>query len=131
MDTVSAPVPIVQVIPDAMSQGILQVLAAPGPAGSGGMFFVDPDRAQECIDKLRKAVLDLTDAARTLDLAYFPSPAEDPVSVNLSVQGGLMADRAHAYVATWRDQLDQTARALEEQLAAYRAADEDNAHRLS
>ena len=35
------------------------------------------------------------------------------------------------YVVTWRDQLTQTAQALEEQLAAYRATDEANARRLA
>lgn len=122
---------VIPVLPGEMSENVLQVMAAPGPAGPGGMFSVDPERAQECIDKLRAAVLDLLDTARTLDLAHFPPPAEDPVSVNLSVQGGIMADRAHAYVMTWREQLDRTARALEEQLAAYRAADEANAHSLT
>jgi hypothetical protein len=110
---------------------LLRVMAAPGPAGPGGMFFVDPERAQACIDELRSAVLDLGTALDRLDLAYFPSPAEDPVSVNLAVQGGVMADRAHAYITAWRDQLEQTAMGLHEQLAAYRSAEDVNAQRLT
>lgn len=121
----------IPVVPGKTPDAVLQILAAPGPTGPGGMFFVDPERAQDCIDRLRKAVLDLGDSLSMLDLAYFPPPADDPVSVNLAVQGGVMAQRAQTYVVTWRDQLTQTAQALEEQLAAYRATDEANARRLA
>ena len=121
----------IPVVPGKTPDAILQILAAPGPTGPGGMFFIDPERAQDCIDKLRTAAIDLMETARTLYLAYFPAPAEDPVSVNLAVQGRIMADRAHTYIMTWRDQLDRTAQALEEQLAAYRATDEANARRLA
>jgi hypothetical protein len=99
---------------------------APGPAA---MFFVDPERAQACIDGLREIALDVTEAVRCLDQAYFPPPAHDAVSLNLAVQGGVMAQRAQAYGLAWRDQIEGFARAMEEQLAAYRAADEANAHR--
>jgi hypothetical protein len=42
-----------------------------------------------------------------------------------------MAQRAQAYATAWRDQIVQTAQAMEDQLAAYRAADEATADRLA
>jgi hypothetical protein len=114
-----------------MPDDLLRVMAAPGPAGPGGMFFVDPERAQQCIDTLRGCVVQLRDTARQLDQAYFPPPAEDPVSVNLAVQGRVMADRAHAYVTAWRLQLEQTVEGLQQQLATYLTTDDDTRSRLT
>lgn len=110
---------------------VLRVVPPPGPAGSGGMFSIDPERAQACIDGLRKVALDINDAVRQLDQAYFPPPAQDAVSLNLAVQGGRMAQRAQAYGLAWRDQIEQTAQALQERLTAYRAPEAANARRLT
>lgn len=103
----------------------------PGTSGPGGAFRIDPERAQTCIDGLRAVALDLLDAQRLTKLMAFPAPAEDAVSQNLAVQGRVMADRARDYVQAWRNQILQTADALEQQLAAYRAAEEQTRARLA
>lgn len=109
----------------------LQLTVPPGPGGTGGSFRIDPERAQACIDGLRTVVRDLfriEDKSRWL---AFPPPAEDGVSRNLAAQGTEMARRAEVYVAAWRMQVIQTADAMERQLAAYRAAEEQNRARLT
>ncbi len=102
-----------------------------GPGGAGGSFRIDPERAQSCIDGLRAAVLDLFDLESSAKFLAFPPPAADDVSLNLAVQGGAMARRAEAYVAAWRQQVKDTADAVEQQLAAYRAAEEQSRARLT
>lgn len=103
-----------------------------GPRSDGGdALWIDPERAQGVIDKLRDAalrLLDLRDIAR--DLRVFP-PAADEVSRNVAKQANLMADNARAFNDAWRRQLEDAAIRLEEQLAAYRATEEHNRARLS
>jgi len=112
------------------ADGMLEIMAAYGPTG-GGAFSIDPEQAQQCIDQLRGVVLDLGNTLDRLSYARFSPPAADPVSINLAVQGGIMAQRAHDYVLAWREQIAATATALEEQLRAYRAAEDGNARRLT
>lgn len=114
-----------------VQQRVLEVMAAPGPAGGGGSFFVDPERAQECIRGLRGVANYLGQTESLLDGAYFPPPGADAVSVNVAIQAGIMAGRAAGFVAAWRTQLSQTAEGLEQQLAAYRAVEEANRARLT
>lgn len=104
----------------------LTAMVAMGPTGGGGSFTVDPERAEECIRALRGVVLDLMAAQAGLGFAAFPAPGRDEVSKNVAEQSGVMANRAAAFVDAWRKQLQQTADGLEQQLAAYRAADEAN-----
>jgi hypothetical protein len=114
----------------AQSAGVVMAVPA-GPGGAGGSFRVDPERAQACIDGLRAVALDLLEAQQQAKLMAFQPPAFDAVSLNLAVQGGKMARRAQDYVQAWRNQIIQTADALEQQLAAYRAAEEHNTARLT
>jgi hypothetical protein len=92
---------------------------------------VDPERAQACIDGLRAVAADLLEAQQLTKLMAFHAPANDAVSQNLAVQGAKMAGQAEAYVIAWRNQISQTADALEQQLAAYRAAETLNRERLA
>jgi hypothetical protein len=110
--------------------GVVMVVPA-GLGGPGGSLRVDPERAQACIDGLRAVALDLLDAQRVTKAMVFPAPANDAVSLNLAVQGAKMAAQAEAYVVAWRQQISQTADALEQQLAAYRAAEALNRERLA
>ncbi|GAA1290214.1 hypothetical protein GCM10009609_67550 [Pseudonocardia aurantiaca] len=110
---------------------MLEVMAAPGPLGGGGVFTIDPERAEECIRTLRSVVQDLTASMPLVDQAYFPPPGADAVSVNMANQAGVMAGRAAAYIVAWRSQLIDTTLALEQQLAAYQSADETNRGRLA
>lgn len=108
------------------------VMAVPaGPGGAGGAFRVDPERAQGVIDGLRAVAADLLEAQQLTKTMAFPAPANDAVSLNLAVQGAKMAGRAEAYVQVWRNQILQAADALEQQLAAYRAVEEQNRARLT
>ena len=119
-------------IPDPDTERrILEVIAAPGPVGGGGTFFVDPERAEECVRVLRGVALDLVATRQIMDLIVFPPPGADQVSVNMADQASVMADRAVRFVDIWRDQLAQTADALEQQLAAYRAAEQEQRNRLA
>ncbi len=115
----------------APASGYLTMIVPPGAGGAGGSFRIDPERAQKCINGLRAAVLDLFDLEHRAKVLAFPPPAYDEVSLNLVVQGAAMAERAQAYVATWRRQIADTADALEAQLAAYRAVEEQNRARLT
>jgi hypothetical protein len=110
---------------------VLEVMAAPGPVGGGGVFSIDPERAEECIRTLRAVAVDLMSTRISMDLAYFPPPGTDVVSTNMAVQARVMADRALLFMDTWRSQLEETAAALEEQLAAYLATEEIQRNRLA
>lgn len=114
-----------------VQQRVLEVMAAPGPAGGGGSFFVDPERAQECIRGLRGVADYLVETEALMDQATFPPPGADAVSVNIATQAAIMANRAAGFVLAWRTQLEQTADGLEQQLAAYRATEEANRARLT
>lgn len=114
----------------AQSAGLVMAVPA-GPGGAGGSFRIDPERAQACIDGLRAAALDLITLERDSKVLAFPKPADDEVSRNLVDQGTKMAYRAEAYIAAWRLQVSQTADALEQQLAAYRAAEEQGRAQLT
>ncbi|MDN5751597.1 MAG: PE domain-containing protein, partial [Pseudonocardia sp.] len=61
----------------------------------------------------------------------FEAPAADPVSVNAAEQGAVMARRATAYVAAWRDQIAQTVVNLETQLVLYQGAEAENRGRFA
>ncbi len=105
----------------------LEAVVANGPTGGGGRLFIDPERAQECIDRLRAVVMKLDDAAATAayDLV-FVAPGRDPISRNAAQEGTVMAQRAVAYVTAWRDQIATTVVGLEAQLAAYRMTEAGN-----
>lgn len=113
--------------------GGLVVTVPPGPlpGSAGASFSVEPDKAQACIDGLRATASDLDRAVKVLDRAYVDTPAEDVVSRNFAVQACRMADRAVAFVVAWQNQLLDTAQALDQQLRAYRAADENNRARFT
>ena len=100
---------------------------APGPAGGGGTFLIDPEKAEECIRELRTAVDELQDGIDRIGHKLpFPPPGEDIVSVNASRQSIVMAGRAVAYLQAWRAQIDRTALNLQMQLEAYRRTEDAN-----
>lgn len=109
----------------------VEAVAAPGPGGGGGSFLVEPELAEQCIRGLRGVVEHLARTEQMAGEAFFPPPGSDDVSVNVSIQASIMANRAVGFVAAWRNQLITTADALERQLATYRAADEANRARLT
>lgn len=109
---------------------VLKVQAAPGPLGEGGTFYIDPDRAEECIQALRSVAVELLDSEALLEQAYFPPPGSDQVSVNVAKQAGVMANRAAGYIASWRSQLEQTILVLEQQLADYLGIEQVNRDRV-
>lgn len=95
-------------------------------------MFLDPERAQECIDRLKAVVQDLSGMSTSLERDLtFDAPGADPVSVNAAAQGAVMAQRATAYVVAWRDQIAQTVVNLETQLALYQGAEADNRDRFA
>jgi hypothetical protein len=114
-----------------LGRAALQALVAPGPAGGGGWFAIDPERAEECVRMLREVVVDLAEADLLADQAVFTPPGWDDVSVNVAEQAVLMAHRARDFVVAWRTQLQQTAEGLERQLADYRAAEAANHERFA
>jgi hypothetical protein len=114
-----------------LGRAALQALVAPGPAGGGGWFEIDPESAQECVRMLREVVVDLVEAQLLMDQAYFTPPGWDDVSRNAAEQAAVMTDRARQFVLTWRTQLQQTAEGLERQLADYRAAEAANRERFA
>lgn len=118
-------------VPMTAQPADLQLTVPPGPGGAGGSFRIDPERAQACIDGLRAAARDLFKLEDKSKRLAFPPPADDGVSRNLADQGTEMARRAEAYIAAWRLQVSQTADAMAQQLAAYRAAEEQNRARLT
>lgn len=106
---------------------VLEAVVAGGPAGGGGSFFVDPEKAEECIRELRGAVDGLAVGIENLyHKLPFPPPGQDIVSVNASQQSYVMADRAINYLEAWREQIDRTALNLQLQLEAYRRTEEHN-----
>jgi hypothetical protein len=123
--------PILELPSPDLERRVLEVVAAPGPTGGGGSFFVDPERAEDCIRALRGVAVDLAAMELRVDQAVFPAPSADEVSVNATIQAGVMARRAGAFVAAWRRQLEATALSLEQQLAQYRGTDEHNRARLA
>lgn len=110
-----------------------RILVALAGAGAGevvpGTLFVDPERAQACVDGLGGIVDDLWRGLTSLQRTAFAAPARDPVSVNVARNGNLMAKRAEAYLEAWARQLDETRLALSRQLEAYRATEQANAGR--
>jgi hypothetical protein len=123
--------PVLEIPSSDLERPVLEVVAAPGPTGGGGSFFVDPERAEDCIRTLRGVVLGLTAVMPLFDETVFPPPGADAVSVNAATQAGVMANRARGFVVEWRSQLEQTVGALEQQLANYRSVDEANRSRLT
>lgn len=110
---------------------VLEVVAAPGPPGPGGRLFLDPERAQECIDRLRSVVTRLSALTSTLEYDLtFEAPGSDPVSLNAADQGAVMARRATAFVTAWRNQIELTVVNLETQLASYQGVEEENRDRF-
>lgn len=110
-----------------------RILVALAGTGAGevvpGTLFVDPERAQACVDGLGGIVADLHRSLAGLHQMAFTTPGRDQVSVNMAHNGGLMAQRAQAYVEVWTQQLDETRVALSRQLEAYRATEQANAGR--
>jgi hypothetical protein len=105
-------------------------LGAPGLVGDRRRrVAIEPERAAECIHRLRQVVVDLAAAEQGTDRLHFPPPGWDDVSVNAADQAAIMADRAYAFILTWRIQLEQAADGLERQLADYRAAEAANRDR--
>jgi hypothetical protein len=123
--------PVLEIPSSDLERRVLEVVAAPGPTGGGGSFFVDPERAEDCIRALRGVAVDLVAMEPLLDLTFFPPPSADVVSVNSALQAGVMARRAGVFVAAWRVQLQDTVDGLEQQLAQYRGADEKSRARLT
>ncbi len=110
-----------------------RILVALAGAGAGevvpGTLFVDPERAQACVDGLGGVVDDLRLGLKALRWTAFAAPGHDQVSVNMASNGGLMAQRAQAYVEVWARQIDETRAALSHQLEAYRITEQANAGR--
>jgi hypothetical protein len=130
MSSPSGPGPILE-NPGDVAGDVLRLSAVPGVSGGGGSFFVDPERAQECIDRLRAVVSDLLTLDSFFDSLYCPPPGADPVSVNVALQGRVMANRARSFVETWRLQLERAALGLEQQLADYRGVEDENRSRFT
>ncbi|OLT14647.1 hypothetical protein BJF78_18250 [Pseudonocardia sp. CNS-139] len=110
---------------------VLEAVVAAGPLGGGGTFYVDPERAEECIRQLRAVAVNLIEVEQLTGQAYFPPPGTDLVSRNAAREAGIMANHAAHYVSTWRIQLEQTAAALDAQLMTYLAAEEAQRARLA
>lgn len=98
-------------------------------SGVADAFYVDPERAQKCVDDLQCAASRMREELLGLRLAHFPPPGRDGVSVNMARNATDMARRAEAYVTAWADQIETTAESLRQQLAAYRIVDDANAER--
>lgn len=98
-------------------------------SGVADAFYVDPERAQKCVDELLVAARTMRKALVNWRQTRFPPPGQDGVSVNMAHNAWLMSNRAEAYIMAWADQIETTARTLEKQLAAYRAVDEANSAR--
>lgn len=97
-------------------------------AAGNSAFFIDPDQAEQfiaevtaCADMLDEA----TDGARQAG-ALRPSPGGDLVTENAVGQARRMADFGWQAMATYQQQMRDTATALEVQLAAYRATEQGN-----
>ncbi|NMH99625.1 PE domain-containing protein [Pseudonocardia acidicola] len=111
--------------PDLMLVASEIAVASPGGVGAGA-FYIDPERAQECIDRLKAVALDVADVLPSLLTAYFSPPARDEVSANMTQQAWEMLRQSEAFVRAWRDDIASTVAALEQQLAAYRRAETAN-----
>lgn len=98
-------------------------------SGVADAFYVDPERAQKCVDDLLVAAGKMRATLLDWRRAYFPPPGRDGVSVNMAHNASEMARRAEAYITAWADQIETTAEALRQQLVAYRGVDEANAAR--
>jgi hypothetical protein len=91
---------------------------------------VDPERAQEAIDRLTEIVERLRRWVVGGAGLRFAAPAEDEVSLNLARNGDAMASQAEVAVKTWADQLEAFRDGLQIQLDAYRRADESSGQLL-
>lgn len=102
-------------------------LAAPvvGGGGAGG-FVVDPERAEACIAELSRIVNDLRLQAMMQTACAFDAPGYDDVSLNLAVNGRVMAQRAEQFVRAWADQIEVTRDALRRQLDGYSTTEDAN-----
>ncbi|GAA2540628.1 PE domain-containing protein [Pseudonocardia hydrocarbonoxydans] len=102
-------------------------LAAPvvGGGGAGG-FVVDPERAEACIVELTRIVNDLRLQAMMQAACAFDAPGYDDVSLNLAVNGRVMAQRAEQFVRAWADQIEATRDALQLQLDGYSTTEDTN-----
>jgi stress response protein SCP2 len=114
----------------AESRMAIELSLRPGPGGGGTGFRVDPEKAQACIDELTAVVGDLRMSAFGGLRLAFASPATDEVSRNMAECAGLMAQRAQDWLAAWTGQLEGVRNALQDQLAAYRAQESENARSL-
>lgn len=98
---------------------------------SAGAFLIDPDRAEQFITEVRDAAawLDRAKSAATYAGAVEPSPGGDPVTENAAVQAKKMAKNCWTALDAYQRQLFATADQLQDQLAAYRAAEQANTAR--
>ncbi len=96
-------------------------------AGGAGMFLVEPDRAERFIADMR-AVADKAREARNLvrQARWDCPPEADEVRLNVAVQARKMSDNAVAAAERYRLVLIQVADDLQDQLAAYRRAEQEN-----
>jgi hypothetical protein len=102
-----------------------------GPCSDGGdALWIHPDGAAEVIDALRAAARRLAELDKISWGLKVNAPFHDEVSTNMAAQANLMAERARAFNTAWRLQILGAAAQLAEQLAAYRAADEQHRRRL-
>jgi hypothetical protein len=105
-----------------------QVRLAVGGSPAGA-FFVDPERAQACVDALLGVAGDVRASLFNVMMMLFPPPGRDEVSVNMARNAHEMVRRTDAYVRAWANQIEATAEALRQELAAYQRVDEANAAR--
>ncbi|MHA6793555.1 PE domain-containing protein [Pseudonocardia bannensis] len=96
-----------------------------------GTLYVDPERAQACIDGLGKIVDDLRFGLIAIQRTAFAPPGRDEVSVNMANNAATMASRADAYVEAWAASIEATKEALSRQLWAYEDVDQTNAQQRS
>lgn len=102
-----------------------------GAVGAAGGYLVDPERAQGCIDELNRILENVRITETTAWACQFDPPGYDDVSMNVARNGALMAARARAYITEWANQIEATRDALQRQLDAYRAVEDQSADRLA
>ena len=126
--------------PQAWSiQGGMLTVAMPGAAGAagatgaGGSLSVDPDNAQQLIDKLKEARDELQEIYNeSVQLRGVEPPGKDPYSamvVQRIAQAAGDDPGGYGYVnKKAREQLDNMISNLEAALRAYREAEDANRH---
>ncbi|WP_214368673.1 PE domain-containing protein [Pseudonocardia sp. H11422] len=111
---------------------LLLAVRVAGPVGEGavpGTLYIDPERAQACIEELGRIVADLRSNMITVRQGTFTPPGRDEVSLNMARNAVTMAQRAEKFVGSWANQIEATRDALRKQLDAYQAAERSNTAR--